>query len=89
VRCCRSATAWSPGNSALRHHDQCSLTGTFGHSAQKADLAGTALETLNYPMLETQNEWLVHGFSYFIYLCDPRGDASPRKVIGSADWRMF
>ena len=37
---------------------------------KKADLSGTALEALDYPMLETQNEWLVHGFSYANYLAE-------------------
>jgi acetamidase/formamidase len=50
---------------------ECSLTGTFQLILhKKADLAGGALEALNYPMLETQNEWLVHGFSYPNYLAD-------------------
>jgi len=48
---------------------ECSLTGTFQLIVhKKADLAGTPLEQLNYPMLETQNEWLVHGFSFANYL---------------------
>jgi hypothetical protein len=42
---------------------------------KKVDLAGTALEALNYPMLETQNEWLVHGFSYANYLAELGADA--------------
>jgi acetamidase/formamidase len=48
---------------------ECSLTGTFRLILhKKADLAGTALEELKYPMLETQTEWLVHGFSFANYL---------------------
>jgi acetamidase/formamidase len=48
---------------------ECSLTGTFQLILHKqADLAGTALEELKYPMLETQTEWLVHGFSFANYL---------------------
>ena len=48
---------------------ECSMTGTFQLILhKKADLAGTPLEQLNYPMLETQTEWLVHGFSYANYL---------------------
>ncbi|WGF88290.1 acetamidase/formamidase family protein [Marinivivus vitaminiproducens] len=48
---------------------ECSLTGTFQLVLHKqADLGGTALEALNYPMLETQTEWLVHGFSFANYL---------------------
>ena len=42
---------------------------------KKADLAGTPLEELNYPMLETQTEWLVHGFSFPNYLADLGADA--------------
>lgn len=55
---------------------ECSLTGTFQLVLhKKADLAGTPLEELNYPMLETQTEWLVHGFSYPNYLADLGPDA--------------
>jgi acetamidase/formamidase len=50
---------------------ECSLTGTFQIILhKKADLAGTPLEKLDYPMLETQSEWLVHGFSYANYLAE-------------------
>jgi acetamidase/formamidase len=50
---------------------ECSLNGTFQIILhKKADLAGTPLEELNYPMLETQDEWLVHGFSYANYLAE-------------------
>src|SRR5881394_1308309 len=50
---------------------ECSLNGTFQIILhKKADLAGTALEALDYPMLETQNEWLVHGFSFANYLTE-------------------
>lgn len=55
---------------------ECSLTGTFQLVLhKKADLAGTPLEELDYPMLETQTEWLVHGFSYPNYLADLGPDA--------------
>jgi acetamidase/formamidase len=48
---------------------ECSLTVTFQLILhKKADLAGTPLEELNYPMLETQTDWLVHRFSYANYL---------------------
>jgi acetamidase/formamidase len=50
---------------------ECSLTGTFQFILRKkADLKGTALESLNYPLLETQTEFVVHGFSYPNYLAD-------------------
>lgn len=48
---------------------ECSLTGVFQLILhKKADLAGSALEGLDYPMLETKDEWLVHGFSFANYL---------------------
>ncbi|MFD1330799.1 acetamidase/formamidase family protein [Methylopila musalis] len=48
---------------------ECSLTGVFQLILhKKADLAGTPLEALDYPMLETKDEWLVHGFSFANYL---------------------
>jgi acetamidase/formamidase len=50
---------------------ECSLTGTFQLILHKrAALKGTALDTLNYPLLETQTDYLVHGFSYPNYLAD-------------------
>ncbi len=39
-----------------------SLTGTFQLIVHKRDsLTGTALVGLNYPLLETQDEWVLHG----------------------------
>lgn len=35
---------------------------------KKQDLPGTSLEALDYPLLETDTEWVVHGFSYANYL---------------------
>jgi acetamidase/formamidase len=50
---------------------ECSLTGTFQLVLhKKATLPGTPLEKLNYPLLETQTEYVVHGFSYPNYLAD-------------------
>ena len=50
---------------------ECSLTGTFQLILhKKATLAGTPLAALNYPLLETQDEWVVHGFSYANYLAE-------------------
>ncbi|MGQ9369183.1 acetamidase/formamidase family protein [Azospirillum sp. ST 5-10] len=50
---------------------ECSLTGTFQLILhKKADLAGTPLEELNYPLLESQTDWLVHGFSFANYLAE-------------------
>jgi acetamidase/formamidase len=50
---------------------ECSLTGTFQLILHKrANLKGTPLDTLNYPLLETMNEFVVHGFSFPNYLAD-------------------
>jgi acetamidase/formamidase len=50
---------------------ECSLTGTFQLVLRKKDtLAGTALAGLEYPLLETQDEWVLHGFSYPKYLTE-------------------
>ncbi len=46
-----------------------SLTGVVQVILHKKDsLAGTSLEGLDYPLLETDSEWVVHGFSYANYL---------------------
>ncbi len=50
---------------------ECSLTGTFQLIVRKqATLAGTALEGLDFPLLETQDEWCMHGFSFANYLAE-------------------
>jgi acetamidase/formamidase len=50
---------------------ECSLTGTFQLILhKKADLGGTALEALDFPMIETQDDWVMSGFSYPNYLAD-------------------
>jgi acetamidase/formamidase len=50
---------------------ECSLTGTFQLILhKKAALKGTALADLRYPLLETKDEWVLHGFSYPNYLAD-------------------
>ena len=46
-----------------------SLTGLIQVRVHKADeLDGTILEELYYPLLETKDVWVVHGFSYANYL---------------------
>jgi acetamidase/formamidase len=58
---------------------ECSLTGTFQLIVHKrASLAGTALAELNYPLLETQDEWVLHGFSYPNYLAELGADAQSK-----------
>ncbi|MEC5398963.1 acetamidase/formamidase family protein [Uliginosibacterium sp. H1] len=50
---------------------ECSLTGTFQLILHKKNsLPGTPLADLQYPLLETQDEWLLHGFSYANYLAE-------------------
>ena len=50
---------------------ECSLTGTFQLVLhKKAALAGTPLEGLDFPMLETKDDWVVHGFTYANYLAE-------------------
>ena len=85
--CCPWATSHaSQGDSELCGTAiECSLTGTFQIILhKKADLAGTPLKPLEYPMLETQDEWLIHGFSYPNYLADLGPDAQTailREVV--------
>ena len=58
---------------------ECSLTGTFQLIVHKRDsLTGTALAGLNYPLLETQEEWVLHGFSYANYLAELGADAQSK-----------
>jgi acetamidase/formamidase len=48
---------------------ECSLTGTFQLILHKKNtLEGTSLADLDYPLYETQDEWIVHGFSFPNYL---------------------
>ncbi len=50
---------------------ECSLTGTFQLILHKKEtVAGSSLAELNYPLLETQDDWVVHGFSYANYLAE-------------------
>jgi acetamidase/formamidase len=58
---------------------ECSLTGTFQLILHKnATLKGTALADLRYPLLETQDEWVLHGFSYANYLAELGADAQSK-----------
>ena len=45
-----------------------SLTGTFQLILHKQDALTGSLVGLNYPLLETQDEWVLHGFSFANYL---------------------
>lgn len=59
---------------------ECSLTGTFQFILHKQEsLSGTSLDGLHYPLLETADAWLVHGFSYANYLAELPED--PQSTI--------
>jgi len=47
---------------------ECSLTGTFQLVLHKKNALSGSLVGLTYPLLETQDEWVLHGFSYANYL---------------------
>jgi acetamidase/formamidase len=47
---------------------ECSLTGTFQLILHKKNALTGSLVELNYPLLETQDEWVLHGFSFANYL---------------------
>jgi acetamidase/formamidase len=64
---------------------ECSLTGTFQLVLHKqARLAGTPLEGLDYPLLETDEEWVMHGFSFPRFLTDLGADAQERVFAKSS-----
>jgi acetamidase/formamidase len=63
---------------------ECSLTGTFQLVLHKRDrLAGTPLADLGYPLLETSDEWVVHGFSFANYLAE-LGDKAQTEIFGKS-----
>src|SRR5216683_888275 len=47
---------------------ECSLTGTFQLVLHKKATLGGSLAGLSSPLLETQDEWVLHGFSFANYL---------------------
>lgn len=63
---------------------ECSLTGVFQFVLHKAkDLPETKLEGLNFPLLETGDDWIVHGFSYANYL-EQLGDAGHQEIYSKS-----
>jgi acetamidase/formamidase len=63
---------------------ECSLTGTFQLILHKRDrLAGTVLVDLHYPLLETEDEWVVHGFSFANYLAQ-LGDKAQTEIFAKS-----
>lgn len=58
-----------------------SLLGTFQFVLhKKAALAGTVLEGVNYPLLETPDSWIVHGFTFPNYL-EELGPEAQTKIF--------
>jgi acetamidase/formamidase len=50
---------------------ECSLTGTFQVILhKKRDFTNQPFADINYPLLETASEWVVHGFSFANYLAE-------------------
>jgi acetamidase/formamidase len=63
---------------------ECSLSGTFQLLLHKRDrLAGTMLADLDYPLLETGDEWVVHGFSFANYLAE-LGDQAQSEIFAKS-----
>lgn len=61
-----------------------SLTGVFQLILhKKSALGGTILENLNYPLLETKDAWVVHGFSYANYLQE-LGDKAQQEIYANS-----
>ncbi|MEL7505121.1 MAG: acetamidase/formamidase family protein [Cyanobacteria bacterium J06554_6] len=61
-----------------------SLTGTIKVIVHKqADLESTILEDLNYPLLETDIEYVVHGFSYANYL-EELGETAQQDIYSDS-----
>src|SRR5499425_2880567 len=58
---------------------ECSLTGTFQFVLHKKNALTGSLAGLNYPLLETQDEWVLHGFSYANYL-EELGPAAQQDI---------
>ena len=57
---------------------ECSLTGTFQLVLHKQSTLSGSLVELNYPLLETQDEWVLHGFSFPNYLKELGPDAQSK-----------
>ncbi|SCW91735.1 acetamidase/formamidase family protein [Ancylobacter rudongensis] len=50
---------------------ECSMTGTFRVTLhKKADIGGTVLADLTYPLIETPEDWVLTGFSHPNYLAE-------------------
>jgi acetamidase/formamidase len=60
-----------------------SLTGTFQLILHKKNALMGSLAELNYPLLETQDEWVLHGFSYANYLAE-LGPKAQQEIYGKS-----
>jgi len=59
---------------------ECSLTGVFRVVLHKRqDLGSSMLADVTYPLIETQDAWIVHGFSYSNYLVE-LGEAAQSDI---------
>jgi acetamidase/formamidase/AraC-like DNA-binding protein len=59
---------------------ECSLTGVFRVVLHKRqDLASSVLADVTYPLIETKDAWIVHGFSYSNYLVE-LGEAAQSDI---------
>lgn len=58
---------------------ECSLTGTFQLIVHKKDALSGSLATLESPLLETQDEWVLHGFSFANYL-EALGERAQQEI---------
>jgi acetamidase/formamidase len=69
---------------------ECSLTGTFQLIVhKKAALEHTALAGVNFPMLETQDDWVLHGFSFANYLAELGASAQSDSAFGTTLQNFF
>jgi acetamidase/formamidase/AraC-like DNA-binding protein len=59
---------------------ECSLTGVFRVILRKRqDLAASMLADVTYPLIETHDAWIIHGFSYSNYLTE-LGEAAQSDI---------
>jgi acetamidase/formamidase len=63
---------------------ECSLTGTFQLVLHKrGGLGGSALEAVDYPLIETPEDWVLQGFSHPNYLAE-LGPGAQSDVFGKS-----
>ncbi|MCJ8142613.1 acetamidase/formamidase family protein [Ancylobacter sp. A5.8] len=64
---------------------ECSMTGTFRVVLhKKADVAGTLLADLTYPLIETPEDWILTGFSHPNYLAEFGADGQSEVYAKSS-----